>query len=55
MTEKEIKDRALRDLPGAALDAADNDKVNAKMVEEATKELNDNPRYSNGIDPEPKQ
>ncbi len=37
-------DKALRDLPGAAIDAADDDKVDDCMVKERTKTLNNNPR-----------
>lgn len=55
MTEKELKDRALRDLPGAAIDAADADKVTEQEIKQATKTLDNNPRIDNGIDPEPKQ
>lgn len=42
-TKKE-KESALRDNPGAATDAADNDKVCPAAVKEDVKELNNNPR-----------
>lgn len=38
------KKQALKDLPGAAVNNADNDKVNEELVEERTKTLNNNPR-----------
>lgn len=37
-------EKALQDLPGAAIDTADNEKVDPALVEERTKTLNDNPR-----------
>lgn len=40
-TKKEIK--AEQDLPGAAIDAADNDRATAENVKDDTKELNDIP------------
>lgn len=40
-TKKEIK--AEQDLPGAAIDAADNDRATAENVKDETKELNDIP------------
>lgn len=38
--------QGLRDLPGMAVDTADGNKVNAKMVNDRTKSLNNNPRNS---------
>lgn len=46
--EKKIKDQALQDLPGAATDIADDEKVSEACVRQATKLLNDNPRMDNG-------
>lgn len=41
-SEEEI--RAEETFPGAAIDAADDDKVTKKAVKERTKTLNNNPR-----------
>lgn len=41
--KQEIKE-ALRDLPGAAVDAADDEKVTPQLVDERTATLNCNPR-----------
>lgn len=38
------KQEAREDLPGAAVNAADNDKVNEDLVKERTSTLNNNPR-----------
>ena len=38
------KKEAREELPGAAVNAADNDKVDEKLVEERTDTLNNNPR-----------
>lgn len=40
----EVVKEGLRDLPGAAIDNADGDKVSQKLVDNTTKELNNNPR-----------
>lgn len=40
------RNEAQQDLPGAATDAADRNKVTPELVDEATKELNNNPRNS---------
>lgn len=45
-----LKQQALQDLPGAAVDAADDEKVNHGFVKQETKELNDNPRMDDGPD-----
>ena len=39
-------EEGLRDLPGAAINAADNNKVNDNLVNERTSTLNNNPRNS---------
>lgn len=38
------RNEARQDLPGAAINAADNDKVNEDLVKERTKTINNNPR-----------
>lgn len=38
------KETARKDLPGAAINAADNDKTSRKLEKENVKELNNNPR-----------
>lgn len=38
------RDKALNDLPGAAINEADRDKVSEELVKERTKTLNNNPR-----------
>lgn len=40
----EVVKEGLRDLPGAAVDKADGDKVSEKLVDGCTKALNNNPR-----------
>lgn len=42
------KASALKDLPGAAIDAADDEFTDAALVKERTKTLNDNPRDTDG-------
>ncbi|MDE6288068.1 MAG: hypothetical protein K2M00_04710 [Muribaculaceae bacterium] len=44
MDKKEIDEKALRDYPGAETDAADDNKVTRKEVEQQTCEMNNNPR-----------
>lgn len=44
MDKKEIDEKALRDYPGAETDAADDNKVTKKEVEQQTCEMNNNPR-----------
>lgn len=41
---REQKDEALRTLPGASVDRADDDEVTKKEVAEETRQLNNNPR-----------
>ena len=38
------RQEAREDLPGAAINAADNDKVNEELVKERTSTINNNPR-----------
>lgn len=45
-----LKQQALQDLPGAGVDAADDEKVNHGFVKQETEELNDNPRMDDGPD-----
>lgn len=40
------KNKAREDFPGAAVNAADNDKINKGLVDERTCTLNNNPRNS---------
>lgn len=42
--EKKQVEEAERKYPGAAIDAADDNKVSEKLVDEQTSMLNDNPR-----------
>lgn len=42
------KAEAFKDLPGAAIDAADNEITDKKLVKERTKTLDENPRDTDG-------
>lgn len=44
MAQDKDKNRAERDYPGAAVNEADKEKVNKKLVDERTCTLNNNPR-----------
>lgn len=47
-TNKKLTKEQIDDLyPGAAIDAADDDKTNAALVKERTKTQNNNPRNNN--------
>lgn len=46
------KQKAREDLPGAAINAADNDNVNQELVEERTRTLNNNPRNNDNKMPD---
>lgn len=47
--DKEQK-KALHDLPGAAIDKADDGRTTCKEVKEEVRQLNDNPRSDDGPD-----
>lgn len=42
--QAKAKDAACREYPGAAIDAADNDRVTKRLEKQETKTLNNNPR-----------
>ena len=48
--DKEQK-KALQDLPGAAVDCADNEKTTEQRVKADVKNLNNNPRNTDGPRP----
>ncbi|MDE6300144.1 MAG: hypothetical protein K2M19_00320 [Muribaculaceae bacterium] len=51
-TEDKAKlENSFKDLPGAAIDAADAEKADAAEVKERTKVLNDNPRNTDDAMP----
>lgn len=45
-THSDNVNQSLRDNPGAAINAADNNKVNPEIVKEEVRNLNNNPRNS---------
>lgn len=51
MNDKGKLENALKDLPGASIDIADDENVDAKVVTERTKTLNNNPRNTDDAMP----
>ena len=47
-TTDEIKNTSASEYPGVAIDIADNDKTNEKLVKERTATINNNPRNNDG-------
>lgn len=50
-SEEKSELEARKDYPGAAVNEADRDKVSEKLVDERTKDLNNNPRNTDGPKP----
>lgn len=49
--EKQKIENSYKDLPGVAIDASDTEKVDATLVKERTKTLNNNPRNTDDAMP----